>query len=153
MKGFKRLKSWIKRYGFAEIFGTITAYLGFIFLDFLTGNNILAAYGGVIGENIGFYGTMFVRELMHDLSVSNKIGKRYSLVASFKTLKKLLTEFGPAETLDTFVIRPFTMNFGVKFLGKGIGIFAGKITADIIFYIPTIISFEIRKFLEGKNKG
>ena len=153
MKGFKRLKSWIKRYGFAEIFGTITAYIGFIFLDFLNGNPILAVYGGVIGESIGFYGTMLVRELMHNLSVSNKIGKRYIWVASFKTLEKLLIEFGPAEALDTFVIRPFTMNFGVKFLGKGIGIFAGKITTDIIFYIPTIISFEIRKFLEGKNKG
>ena len=58
----------------------------------------------------------------------------------------VVIEFGPGEYLDTFIVRPFAMWFFPYIIGSlAIGIFLGKIVADIIFYIPTIIMYEIRK--------
>ncbi|MBI5066432.1 hypothetical protein HZA97_09445 [Candidatus Woesearchaeota archaeon] len=140
-----KIKEWLTRYGLAEIIGTIFAYAGFFLVQILTNNIIVSAYAGAIGENIGFYGTILIREVINDLKITGMKRKKYGLIESLKTATKLCTEFGPAEILDSLVIRPASMGFGANLLGRKIGVMVGKLIADIIFYIPTIVSYELRK--------
>ena len=43
------------------------------------------------------------------------------------------------------------MGLGARYIGNGIGIFIGKIVADVIFYIPTIMSYEFRQHFDQKE--
>jgi hypothetical protein len=56
----------------------------------------------------------------------------------------LLAEFGPAELLDTLLIRPAALTLGVWLLPDPIwGLLAGKVVADVIFYAVAAGSFTI----------
>ena len=47
----------------------------------------------------------------------------------------LLAEFGPAELLDSLLIRPAALFLGVLLLPDPVwGLLAGKIVADLVFY-------------------
>ncbi len=142
---FSKIKEWTYRYGPAEVLGTFAAYASFFIAQGATNNIVIASYAGAVGENIGFYGTMIIRELINDSLAAKKQGRQHEISGTVKTTGKLVTEFGFAEALDSLVVRPATMGFGSKILGSGFGVGAGKLLADIIFYIPTIISYEVRK--------
>ena len=133
---------WLARYGPPEILGTITALLGSLALFRLTRSNIAAAYGGALGENIGFYGLIVVRQILHDRRTSD----RYGAAAAMRTFARLLAEFGPAEALDSLLIRPLAMGLGTRWLGRGIGVIAGKIAADVTFYLPVLASYELQRW-------
>ncbi len=62
-----------------------------------------------------------------------------------RTWRGLLLEFGPAELLDTGLVRPMTMALGTTLLGWGPGIVAGKLLADVVFYLPVIWVYERRR--------
>jgi hypothetical protein len=133
----KKIKEWIKRYVPAEIFATIGTILGAGFLYGITQNRIAAVYAGVIGENIGYYGFI----LICDLKKSKNGASSY-----LKTIRNLILEFGFPEMLDSFLVRPFCLYwFSLWMPNYTIGIFIGKIIADVVFYIPTIIAYELRK--------
>lgn len=142
-KKFAKMKEWLYRYSPAEIIGTATAYASFFLVQDATDSNIAAAYAGTMGENIGFYATMIVREMVDDIKNARREGRHYGFRNSMATAGKLITEFGPAETLDSLIIRPVAMGLGSRYLGREIGIAAGKIAADVSFYIPTVISYEL----------
>ena len=128
---------WIKRYGWAEVMGFIGASSGGIVTNILFSNSIITALGGTWGENIGYYGSIIIK----DSRKQNNF---------FKILRNLLLEFGPAECFDSFLVRPFTLYIFPKLLNNlPLGLVAGKFTADFIFYIPTIIAYELKnKFLK-----
>ena len=142
----KKVREWLKRYLPAEILATIGALLGAGLIFILTKNRILSAYAGMIGENVGYYGFIFTREHIKDLKNSKKNNKKHGVIGFLKTIRNLVVEFGFSEFLDSLFIRPFSMYIFPILLGQfGIGIFVGKIVADIVFYIPTIIAYEFRK--------
>ena len=58
-----RVLTWAKRYGAAEVTGTLTAYLGYFTMLGMTQNDVASAYGGSIGESLGFFGVMIIREI------------------------------------------------------------------------------------------
>jgi hypothetical protein len=139
----KKINGWFKRYFPAEIFATITALIGAGLIFFFTKNRILSAYVGTIGENIGYYGFICIREHMTDLK---KPKKKQGTRGFFNTIRNLIVEFGFSEFLDSLVVRPFFMYFIPLIIGPfSVGIFIAKIVADVIFYIPTIIAYEFRK--------
>ena len=55
---FPKALVWARRYGASEITGTLTAYLGYFTVLGITQNDIASAYGGSIGESLGFFGVM-----------------------------------------------------------------------------------------------
>ena len=57
----------------------------------------------------------------------------------------MLAEFGPASVLDTLVTRPLAMALGTRLLGLPLGVVAGKVSADILFYLPVIFMYERKK--------
>ncbi|MBU1704265.1 MAG: phage holin family protein, partial [Nanoarchaeota archaeon] len=74
----KKLKEWLKRYLPAEISGTITAMIAAIITYLLTNNRIISAYAGTMGENIGYYGVIFVREHLIDYKQSRNQGQKHT---------------------------------------------------------------------------
>lgn len=130
----KKLKEWLLRYGPAEVVGTIAAVLGSIIAHKITNNIVISAYIGSLSENLRFYLVMLSKEY-----------RSYTKGHPWQIAKNLFLEFGLAEISDTFFIRPLFMGAGILFLGQGVGLIVGKLTADILFYLPTIVSYELRK--------
>ena len=140
-----RVKRWLHRYGPAELTGIVTALLGSYAVRALTGSEIAAAFGGSLGETLGFYAVIVGREIRADAAAARASGLRYDTRARLRTAANLLVEFGPAEILDTGVIRPFTMGAGTRLFGRALGVPLGKIAADITFYVPVILIYEWRR--------
>ena len=141
-----RAREWLARYGAAEIAGIITAVLGAWIVRSLTHNDVATAYGGALGENIGFYGTIIAREAAFESRLARDAGQRFGVRGVVRIAVALATEFGPAELLDSGVVRPLAMGLAARFLGP-VGVVAGKLAADVTFYVPVIISYELRKRL------
>jgi hypothetical protein len=135
-----RVKDWIRRYGPAELVGIATALLGSWLLYATTRNEVAAAYGGALGENLGFYAVMVGREM--------RAQRPHGPGAWARTAANLMIEFGPAEILDSGVIRPLAMGLGTHWLGRQWGVPLGKIAADITFYVPVIAIYELRRRLK-----
>jgi hypothetical protein len=138
---------WLKRYGVAEIAGLCTAVVGSFATRALTGSEIAAAYGGAIGENLGYYGVIIGREVVHDRRAAFAAGGGYGLAGAWRTARNLALEFGAAEALDSGVLRPLAMGLGVRFFGRAVGIVVGKLAADLTFYVPVICAYELRRYV------
>jgi hypothetical protein len=131
-----RLLHWLRRYIPSEILGTTTALLAAWAAMSATGSVAVAALAATWGENVAYYGLMLVRDL--------RAGSCRSPREALLTLRNIVLEFGPAELLDSFLIRPAALYAGVVLLpGLAVGVLAGKLVADVIFYVPTIISYEL----------
>ena len=142
----KKIREWVKRYAPAEIFATIGAVIGASAVFLLTQNRIASAYAGAIGDSICFYVVIFIRDTIASVTQHRSNNKKYNALILAKDARNILIEFGPAEILDTLVIRPFLMYFFSLYAGNfAFGILLGKISADIVFYFPAIISYELRK--------
>ena len=137
-----KIREWSSRYLLSEIIASVTAISAAIIADLFIKNSILTAIAGTWGENAGYYGSIVIRDIL----ISRRKNGILKIENYIRILKNLLLEFGIAEMLDSFFIRPFTMYF-FSFVIKNIpiGILLGKLSADIIFYIPTIFSYELRK--------
>jgi hypothetical protein len=44
------------------------------------------------------------------------------------------------------------MAAGTHYLGRGWGVPAGKLVADLIFYVPVILSYELRRRLQRDSR-
>ncbi len=137
-----KIKDWLHRYLPAEVLATIGALFGAFVGNFVFHNQIITAYLAAFSENIGYYGIMIYKELKQIRATQNT-----SIVKSISTLiRNLVVEFGPSEYLDSLLVRPFSMYFFPRILGDlAIGVIVAKFFADFIFYIPTIILYELRK--------
>ena len=144
----ERVGVWVRRYGLAELAGIATALAGSFLVHAFTTNEIAAAYGGALGENVGFYGLIVARELVTDRRHAHSDGKPYGSHGMLRTAAKLIVEFGPAELLDSAVIRPLAMALGTIHLGREWGVIAGKLAADVTFYIPAILAYEQQRRID-----
>ena len=138
-----KIREWIDRYLPAEIVGTIFAVLVAWIVFRQTGNHAAGAAAGTIAENIGFYGVISVREFYrHHKKLEGVVSVREYL----KVVRNLLVEFGPAELFDSFLVRPASMyTFSRAIDNYGLGVFVGKVVADVGFYGAAIIAYEFRK--------
>jgi hypothetical protein len=124
---------WLRRYLPAELVCTCTALLCTLLVSTMTESTAALALAGTWGENLGFYGVMLFRELR----------SRGGVRALPAAVCFLALEFGPAEALDSLLIRPALMFAGVTLLeNPGLGILVGKVAADVSFYSLAIISYE-----------
>jgi hypothetical protein len=128
-----RLGRWLRRYLPAEIVALLTAFAGAGVAQALTGNAAVVALAAAWAENVGYYATMLVRELRVERSVR-------------RTLGNLALEFGPAEALDSLLIRPAMMYMATQLVADlALGVLLGKLAADVAFYVPAIASYELRR--------
>ncbi|GAA3642447.1 hypothetical protein GCM10022200_27840 [Microbacterium awajiense] len=124
------LAFWIARYLPAEIVGTAAMVLAGFGVTAWTTNPVAIAAAALIGEIVGFYTVLAVTIYTEQSHVA--LGWRRAIG---RTGLLLVAEFGPAELLDTLLIRPVAVLLGVWLLPDPIlGLLAGKIVADIVFY-------------------
>ena len=143
-----KLTEWTRRYLPLEIVATVTAMAGGIGTAAFTSNAIAIAYGGAMGENVGYYGLAFVREMRaHTITAAASGAAAEPVhVRAGRVIKNLFWEFGVAELFDSFISRPFWMFTATSLIGSlEAGIVAGKIIADVFFYAIAIVFYEARK--------
>jgi len=136
-----KIKERIKRYWIAEISWTLWALALPTIASFFTSNIVILALSGTRGENIWFYWTMIFQEI-YKLKRLKHSPKNIFI----KSLRNILLEFGVAEISDSLFVRPAIMYLTLSNINNmQLGIFIWKIIGDLVFYIPTIISYELRK--------
>ena len=134
-------REWVARYGWAEVWGVLTSYLGYFVGLHLTGSMVVGAFAASMGENVGYYGCIIWREA----SEQRRQGEAFSLAMLGRISRDLLYEFGLPELLDSFIVRPAATFLAVSVLGFGPGIVIGKVASDIVFYVLAISLYERRK--------
>ena len=103
----KKLKEWFRRYAFAELIGIILVLIFSNISMLFLGSKIVSGFIGTWSDNLGFYGTI----LYKDIKKRKNIRKRLSIKDLLIQLRDVLIEFGPAEYLDSFIIRPAYLIF------------------------------------------
>jgi hypothetical protein len=138
-----RVREWFARYAPAEAGAVLGALLATVVAEPF-GVAAATAYAGAAGDGIGFYGVLLVRDLRRQPKGSRgRLGR---------TLRGLVVEFGPAELLDSFVVRPLAMYLAARWIGHAAaGAVAGKVVADAVFYGVAIVGYEMRKHLAGRR--
>jgi hypothetical protein len=149
-------KEWLRRYLPAEIAGTISALLVAFLAKYGGYHAIIIAFAGSLGEAIGFYSTVFIKQILitrKEVHVSKK--KHLGFQNYLLIIATILLEFGPAGLIDDFIIRPFFMYwFPILLNNFTVGIIAGKIAGDVCFYFLVIMSYElIKKKKKFKNNA
>jgi len=133
---------YLKRYGFAELIGGLLVIIISSIVYYLTSNKIIAAYAGAIGENIGFYGAI----IFGDILKARKDAEHWTWRHALPVLRNILIEFGGAELLDSFLIRPGMIYLFTSVLANyQAGALAGVVAADILFYSLAVLSSELTK--------
>ncbi len=139
MPSKSKIQEWVSRYGPPEIAGILTVLVVAHLTVSLTGNNLLAAFVAPLCEVIVFYSIIVIRDVRSH-------GETLSVWKYFYLLRNIIIEFGPAEYIDTFIIRPICLAFSPTIISPYLlAIFIGDMVANITFYIPVIISYELRK--------
>lgn len=140
-----KLTEWTQRYLPLEIVGTVTALLGAWLANMFTANPVAIAFAGTWGENVGYYALAAARDFELRLDDDGDIDEVPKL-GLWRLLRNMVVEFGFAEGMDSFVVRPACMYFGQQLLGSlSWGIVAGKLAADVVFYALVIVFYELRK--------
>ena len=142
----QKLKEWIKRYGLAEIISLTATVVGSWLTFELTKSNISTALVATWVGNIGYFGTILIQDIQLAIEQLRANGKEYSVETFYQNVRALFVEFGVAEIFDTFLIRPTLLYYFPLLLGnRTLGVVIAKFAADITFYIPAIISYELSK--------
>jgi hypothetical protein len=119
----------------------------------MTSSAVAAAYAGAWGESIGYSTVIIGRDFLAEARASRAMGRSIGVRGVGDVVTGLLAEFGPAGLLDTLVIRPFSMGLGARLFGPQLGLLAGKLAADVLFYVPVIFMYERKKRWRRRSSG
>lgn len=141
-----KIKEWLARYAVAEVLSWTVLLLFSLVCLLITDNGVLIAFLGSIIQTIAYYAYILIKDVWLKRRRLIKDGKHYTYVTFLKDVRNILIEFGPSEVLDTLIVRPAALYIGPLLIGNfTVGLLVGSIVADIIYYIPTIILYEMRK--------
>jgi hypothetical protein len=91
-----------------------------------------AALAGAWAETVAYYATMALRECRSS--------------PPLRAMRNLVLEFGAAKALDSLLLRPSLMFAASQLIADvPLGIAVGKLAADVVFYVPTITAYELRR--------
>ncbi len=134
-----RIKNWVRRYLPAEIGGHLGLFAGAYLGQLATGSEIVAAFAATWGANAGYYGIMLVTEMRQQIENGRANPWGYCV-------RNLLLEFGVSEIMDSFLTRPALVYAGMQIFDSMFwGVLIGGIAADLLFYLPTVFAYELRK--------
>lgn len=141
-----RAKEWIKRYVPAELLSTALTLIAALITFHYTQQRLITALAATWSGNVSYFGYIFLRDVFLTVATLHKTGKRYTSRTFYKNVRALVIEFGPAELMDSLVIRPALMYYLPLLTGNmTAGIIIAKFAADITFYVPAIVSYELSK--------
>lgn len=103
----------------------------------------LLAVSAILGATVGFYGVLGLTVLREQLALVPAGRGRLSRAVT-RAVGLLAAEFGVAELADTFFLRPTLMMIGVVVTGDAVaGLLAGKLIADVLFYVISGVCFRV----------
>jgi hypothetical protein len=141
-----KIREWMKRYLPAEILSVIATLISASLAYQLTQNPLTTALAGTWGGNIAYFGYILLSDMRQTVKACQLVHAPYTGKTLLKNLRDLALEFGVAEVIDSFFIRPMLMYYLPMLTGNlSLGILTAKIAADVTFYIPTIASYELSK--------
>lgn len=142
----QKAKEWLRRYLPAEIISVAATLLSSLIAFQLTHDRITAALAGTWCGNIGYFGSILMLDIIRARNALKLSGRHYTVTTFYKNVKALAVEFGVAELLDSFLIRPLLMYYLPLWMDSIFwGSLMAKFAADITFYIPAIIGYEYSK--------
>lgn len=144
--GASRGREWLRRYGPAEIL-SLAATLGAAAVATRGSNSEVArALAATWAGNLAYFGYLLGQDVWHTRRAVREQGRRYSVAILGRNIRALVVEFGVAEVFDSLFIRPALLYWLPRWLHSvPLGVLAAKLAADVTFYIPTIISYELSK--------
>jgi hypothetical protein len=132
-RSINRIMIWVKRYLPAELGGITGALLSAWATSTLTRSAPMAALAATSADMVVYYAIIIIRDLRAGTHRSVRV-----------LLRHIALEFGPAELLDSLLIRPTVLYIGITLIPNlAVGIIAGQATANLCFYVLTIISYEL----------
>lgn len=141
-----RLREWLRRYLPAEILSALATLVAASLAMQATHSGVRAALAGTWAGNVAYFGLLLAQDVRLARRARQQQGRAYTWRTFGQNLRALAVEFGAAEVLDSLVIRPTLMYYLPRWLGHfAAGILAAKLLADVTFYIPAIISYELSK--------
>ncbi|GGE94005.1 hypothetical protein [Hymenobacter cavernae] len=142
----KKLAEWVKRYLPAEVLSLAATLAAGGATFALTHNRTSTALAATWAGNVAYFGCILLQDIRTTRRTHRAAGKDYTTKTFGKNIRALVVEFGAAEVLDSFLIRPLLMYYLPLWLGTlSGGILAAKLAADVTFYIPAVISYELSK--------
>jgi hypothetical protein len=95
---------------------------------------------------VAYFGYLLAADMQLARRTRRAAGQPYTAAAFGRNLRALLVEFGVAELADSFLVRPLLMYWLPGLVGSvALGILLAKLAADVTFYVPAIISYELSK--------
>ena len=144
MKG--KVREWLKRYLPPEILSSAATLIAASVTYTLTGEQITTALAATWAGNIAYFGYILIIDIITSRKERLSTGGHYTSTDLMANVRSLILEFGIAEIADSFFIRPALMyQVPIWMHDLLLGTLVAKIAADVIFYIPTIVSYELRK--------
>ena len=142
----QKIRGWVKRYLPAEILSVIATLICAWVANSLTGSMIKTALAATWGGNVAYFGYILIADIVESIRVCRFQSRKYTTGTFLKNLRALALEFGLAEIVDCLIIRPALMFYLPLWFGNlTLGILTAKVAADVTFYIPAIIAYELRK--------
>lgn len=141
---------WLRRYLPLEIAGWI-GELGAAAVVYLwTDSLAAAAVAATIGSSVGYYAPAYVNAVRWSAPGQEHLSRLVRAgMSHLLALRSLALEFGPAEAIDSLIVRPALIYAGPVYLNHVLlGWVVGGFVALIVFYVCTILSYEkFRRFL------
>jgi hypothetical protein len=142
----QKIREWLRRYLPAEVLSVVATLAGAALVMRSTGSGLHAALAGTWAGNVAYFGYLLAQDVRLAYRLRQARGLAYTPRTFWQNVRALAVEFGLAEVADSFLIRPALMYYLPRWLGHfGAGILLAKLLADVSFYIPAIVSYELSK--------
>lgn len=141
-----KLREWLRRYLLAELLSVVATLLTASLVLRASGSGLRAALAGTWAGNVAYFGWLLGQDMRLAYRALCQQGRPYTLRTFGRNVRALAVEFGVAEVADSFLIRPALLYYVPRWLGYfEAGVLLAKLLADVTFYIPAIIGYELSK--------
>jgi hypothetical protein len=142
----KKFREWARRYLPAEVVSLIATLLSAWLAHRSGGGAVAIALISTWGGNIAYYGYILTADIRRSLNAHRQSNTPYTRKSAAVDIRSLIVEFGLGEVVDSLFIRPGIMYYVPTLVHNfAAGILLAKLTADVCFYVPTIIGYEMNK--------
>ena len=139
----RKVLEWTRRYLPCEIAGWVGELSSAGIAYWLTGSLAAAAVAATVGSSVGYYIPAYVNAVRWSVVDRRDPWARRVLTANLLAARSLTVEFGIAEVIDSFLVRPVLYYATPVLLGHVLwGWVLGGLGADVVFYAFTIFSYE-----------
>lgn len=142
----QKVREWLRRYLPAELASVAATLAGAAVAYAATHHRLTAALAATWAGNVAYFGLILGRDIRAARRNRHAAGRSYTTSDLLRNLRALVVEFGVAEVLDSLLIRPTLLYYVPLWVGSFAGgVLLAKLAADVTFYVPAIIGYELSK--------